>query len=71
MNQTDILDVLLKKYQAEYNAIICNIDIYTLNARSIPEHVQYLASLDELVTQAAEIRDKIEVVQSLLLKDLP
>ena len=61
-----ILRTLLSKYEGERNVLACNLDVYIARPTSIPEHVDFIQYVDQLVGQLAELDDKIGLTKDLL-----
>lgn len=66
MTKQQILEVLEGKYVADRATKTLNLSILMDSRQSIPEHTDFAMALDELITQIAELDDKIETVQSLM-----
>lgn len=62
----NVIQVLLNKYQAQRDEIILNLEVLTTSRTTIPEHTQYVSSVDELIGQLAEINDKIDTAMKLV-----
>lgn len=67
MKRTEILNVMLKKYNADYESQQMNLSILLDNPRSIPEHSNFTDELDGIVSKMVELSDKTLLVGRLLL----
>lgn len=69
MTKRDMLTVIRDKYCSERATKVLNLDILLSARTSIPEHTDFTLAVDELVSQIAELEDKIEVIDNLLTGD--
>lgn len=67
MKRTEILNVMLKKYNADYESQHMNLSILLDNPRSIPEHSNFTDELDGIISKMVELSDKTLLVGRLLL----
>ena len=58
-----ILQALVKKYEAQIAEAKATIDIYLSNPVGIGEHPQHLEDIDKLMGNVADAEDKLDVVR--------
>ena len=58
-----ILQALVKKYEAQIAEAKATIDIYLSNPVGIGEHPQHLEEIDKLMGNIADAEDKLDVVR--------
>ena len=58
-----ILQALVKKYEAQIAEAKATIDIYLSNPGGIGEHPQHLEEIDKLMGNVADAEDKLDVVR--------
>ena len=58
-----ILQALVKKYEAQIAEAKATIDIYLSNPVGIGEHPQHLEEIDKLMTNVADAEDKLDVIR--------
>ena len=66
-----ILVALLERYKAEKKEKEINLKIYIQNPQSIPEHVNFTEFVDTIISEIAEIQDKIEITREILNYESP
>ena len=60
------LKALRLKYEAQVASAIINLDNYKQNAVGVAEHPDIISSIDSLIGEIAEAREKLEVVEELM-----
>ena len=58
-----ILEALVKKYEAQIAEAKATINIYLSNPVGIGEHPQHLEEIDKLMGSVADAEDKLDVVR--------
>ena len=58
-----ILQALVKKYEAQIAEAKATIDIYLSNPVGIGEHPQHLEEIDKLMGNIADAEDKLDVIR--------
>ena len=58
-----ILQALVKKYEAQIAEAKATIDIYLSNPVGIGEHPQHLDEIDKIIGNVADAEDKLDVVR--------
>jgi len=66
MTPHKILTVLKERYESERAEIVMNLSIFLDQPKSIPEHTNFTADVDALITKIAELDDKIEATEHLI-----
>ena len=61
--QSEKLEALKKRYEAQIAEAIATINIYLKNSVGIGEHPQHIDELDKLFGKIAEAEDKIKVIE--------
>jgi hypothetical protein len=61
-----VLTTVLAKFQAQYEATKLNLEIFISQPKSIPEHFNFTEDVEALISQLAEIQDKIDQTKKLL-----
>ena len=59
----DIINALIKVYEANIEKDNATIKIYLENSVGIGEHPQHLEECDKLINKIAEAEDKLEVIK--------
>ena len=60
------LKALRLKYEAQVASAIINLDNYSQNSVGVAEHPDIVSSMDSLIGEIAEAREKLEVVEELM-----
>ena len=60
------LKALRLKYEAKVASAIINLDNYKQNSVGVAEHPDIISSMDSLIGEIAEAREKLEVVEELM-----
>ena len=60
------LKALRLKYEAQVASAIINLDNYSQNSVGVAEHPDIISSMDSLIGEIAEAREKLEVVEELM-----
>jgi len=60
------LKALRLKYEAQVASAIINLDNYKQNSVGVAEHPDIISSMDSLIGEIAEAREKLEVVEELM-----
>ena len=58
-----ILEALVKKYEAQIAEAKATINIYLSNPVGIGEHPQHLEEIDKLMGSVADAEDKLDVIR--------
>ena len=56
-------------YVGQRSKAAINLEVYTSDPKSIPEHVDFQEGLDKLIYELAEINDKIKIVDFLIQQE--
>jgi ABC-type enterochelin transport system substrate-binding protein len=59
----EMLEALIKRYQAQIAEAEATIEIYLNNSVGIGEHPQHIEELDKLFGKIAEAEDKLKVIE--------
>jgi len=59
----EMLEALIKRYQAQIAEAEATIEIYLNNSVGIGEHPQHIEELDKLFGKIAEAEDKLKIVE--------
>ena len=59
----EMLEALIKRYQAQIAEAEATIEIYLSNSVGIGEHPQHIDELDKLFGKIAEAEDKVKVIE--------
>jgi len=59
----EMLEALIKRYQAQIAEAEATIEIYLNNSVGIGEHPQHIVELDKLFGKIAEAEDKLKVIE--------
>jgi len=60
------LKALRLKYEAQVASAIINLDNYSQNSVGVAEHPDIVSSMDSLIGEIAEAREKLEVVEEIM-----
>ena len=60
------LKALRLRYEAQVASAIINLDNYSQNSVGVAEHPDIVSSMDSLIGEIAEAREKLEVVEELV-----
>ena len=60
------LKALRLRYEAQVASAIINLDNYSQNSVGVAEHPDIVSSMDSLIGEIAEAREKLEVVEELM-----
>tara|TARA_R110002020_G_scaffold133987_2_gene298984 strand:- start:2678 stop:2881 length:204 start_codon:yes stop_codon:yes gene_type:complete len=60
------LKALRLTYEAQVASAIINLDNYKQNSVGVAEHPDIISSMDSLIGEIAEAREKLEVVEELM-----
>ena len=60
------LKALKLTYEAQVASAIINLDNYKQNSVGVAEHPDIISSMDSLIGELAEAREKLEVVEELM-----
>ena len=60
------LKALRLRYEAQVASAIINLDNYKQNSVGVAEHPDIISSMDSLIGEIAEAREKLEVVEELM-----
>ncbi len=63
MKGIDMIETLIKMYEAEVLKAKTNIDVYINNPVGIGEHPDLVSAVDEQVSKMAEAQDKIDTLK--------
>tara|TARA_R110000868_G_scaffold322650_1_gene583608 strand:+ start:34 stop:231 length:198 start_codon:yes stop_codon:yes gene_type:complete len=59
----EMLEALIKRYEAQIAEAEATIEIYLSNSVGIGEHPQHIDELDKLFGKIAEAEDKVKVIE--------
>jgi ABC-type enterochelin transport system substrate-binding protein len=59
----EMLEALIKRYEAQIAEAEATIEIYLSNSVGIGEHPQHIEELDKLFGKIAEAEDKLKIVE--------
>ena len=59
----EMLEALIKRYQAQIAEAEATIEIYLNNSVGIGEHPQHIEELDKLFGKITEAEDKLKVIE--------
>ena len=65
MDKINILKSYKAHLQGELSKLSLDLEIYLDNPTSIPKHTNFTEYLDKIISQIAEVNDKIKVVEFL------
>ena len=60
------LKALRLRYEAQVASAIINLDNYRQNSVGVAEHPDIVSSMDSLIGEIAEAREKLEVVEEIM-----
>ena len=63
------MKALKLKYEADIAASVINLNNYNQNSVGVAEHPDIIASMDMLVEEIADARDKLTVIEDFISKN--
>ena len=66
-SRATVLHKTLEALKGKRSASILNLEILINNPIAIPEHVNYYDEIDKLIGEVAEIDDKINVIERIIV----